>query len=103
MVHLDVILLKLLSSRLISVSLLNISIKILNSFLHDDLYLSPYHFNSFYKNNYNLIEIFNVCLKSSNTWLYNLRILSCLIDLMIYAFSITFLIFMKIYVPDVRS
>jgi len=30
-------------------SLLNISIKILNSFLYDHLYLSPYYFNSFYK------------------------------------------------------
>ena len=32
----------------------------LNSFLFDDLHLSPYHFNYFYKNNNNLIKTFNV-------------------------------------------
>ena len=55
----------LFKTNLGSFSLINISIKILNSFLYDDLYLSPYHFNSFYKNNYNLIKIF----KCSNLYL----------------------------------
>ena len=63
----------LFKTNLGSFSLLNISIKFFNSFLYDDLYLSPYHFNSFYKNNYNLIKIFNVCLKSSNTWLKHFK------------------------------
>ena len=45
------------------------SIKIQNSFLYDDLDLSYYVFNNFYKNNHNLLKSFNICLKSSNTWL----------------------------------
>ena len=28
-----------------------------------------YVFNNFYKNNHNLLKSFNICLKSSNTWL----------------------------------
>ena len=48
----------LFKTNLGSFSLFNISIKIFNSFLYDDLYLSPYHFNFFNENNYKLIKIF---------------------------------------------
>ncbi len=59
----------LFKTNLGSFSFLNIAIKILNSFLYDDLDLSFYVFNNFYKNNQNLLKSFNICLKSSNTWL----------------------------------
>ena len=59
----------LFKTNLGSFSFLNIAIKILNSFLYDDLDLSFYVFNNFYKNNHNLLKSFNICLKSSNTWL----------------------------------
>ena len=59
----------LFKTNLGSFSFLNIAIKILNSFLYDDLDLFFYVFNNFYKNNHNLLKSFNICLKSSNTWL----------------------------------
>jgi hypothetical protein len=52
-----------------SFSFLNIAIKILNSFLYDDLDLSFYVFNNFHKNNHNLLKSFSICLKSSNNQL----------------------------------
>ena len=54
----------LFKTNLGSFSFLNIAIKILNSSLYDDLDLSFYVFNNFYKNNHNLLKSFNIRLKS---------------------------------------
>ena len=59
----------LFKTNLGSFSFLNIAIKILNSFLYDDLDLSFYVFYNFYINNHNFLKTFNICLKSSKTWL----------------------------------
>ncbi len=50
----------LFKTNLGSFSFLSIAIKILNSFLYDDLDLSFYVFNNFYKNNQNLLKSFNI-------------------------------------------